>query len=98
MADRQLESPDTGVPPPAEEGWRDFMERFGSFFPDGINSIQDLVDYLERQAEQMASLIQSMPAEMREQIESMMQSLLRDDRLQWDLMQMAGLIEQITGR
>jgi len=81
-----------------EEDFRDFMDRFGSFFPEGINSIEDLVEYLERQAEQMSSLLQSMPAEMREQIESMMQSLLRDDRLQWDLMQMAGLIEQITGR
>src|SRR5438067_601727 len=81
-----------------EEDFRDFMDRFGSFFPDGINSIDELVEYLEKQAEMMASLIQSMPSEMRDQLEEMMQALLRDDRLQWDLMQMGGLIEQITGR
>jgi uncharacterized protein with von Willebrand factor type A (vWA) domain len=81
-----------------EQDFRDFMDKFGQFFPPGIDNIDDLVAYLEQQAEQMASLLKSMPEEMRQQLEAMMQGLLRDDRLQWDLMQMADLIEQITGR
>jgi uncharacterized protein with von Willebrand factor type A (vWA) domain len=81
-----------------EADFREFMDRFGAFFPDGIDSIQDLVDYLEQQAELMSSLMQSLPEEMRDQLQSMMEGLLQDDRLQWDLMQMQGLIEQITGR
>src|SRR5919109_1407151 len=46
----------------------------------------------------MASLLMSMPEEMRRQLQDTMQALLQDDRLQWDLMQMTDLIEQITGR
>jgi uncharacterized protein with von Willebrand factor type A (vWA) domain len=81
-----------------EQDFRDFMDRFGQFFPPEIQSLDDLVEYLERQAEQMASLLMSMPEEMRRQLQDTMEALLRDDRLQWDLMQMADLIEQITGR
>ena len=65
---------------------------------DDIDSIEDLVEYLEQQAAQMASLLASMPEEMRRQLEETMQALLQDDQLQCDLMQMADLIEQITGR
>jgi uncharacterized protein with von Willebrand factor type A (vWA) domain len=78
--------------------FRDFMDRFGAFFPPGIDSIDDLVEHLMRQAELMASLLMSMPREMREQLEATMQALLQDDRLQWDLMQMSALLEQISGR
>jgi uncharacterized protein with von Willebrand factor type A (vWA) domain len=78
--------------------FQNFMERFGDFFPDDIESLEDLVSYLQRQAAQMASLLASMPEEMRQQIEEAMDALLRDDRLRWDLAQMAGLIEQITGQ
>ncbi len=81
-----------------EQDFRDFMDRFGSFFPPEIDSIEALVDYLERQAKQMASLLKSMPEEMRRQLQETMQALLQDDHLQWDLMQMSDLIEQITGR
>lgn len=81
-----------------DEDFQEFMDKWGGFFPDDIDSIDDLVDYLEKQIEKMNSLLQSMPEEMRQQLEETMQALLRDDRLQVDMMQMAGLLEQITGR
>jgi uncharacterized protein with von Willebrand factor type A (vWA) domain len=81
-----------------EQDFSEFMQRFGQFFPDNINSLDDLVDYMEQQAAQMASLLASMPEEMRRQLLDTMQALLQDDELQYDLMQMADLIEQITGR
>jgi uncharacterized protein with von Willebrand factor type A (vWA) domain len=81
-----------------EQDFRDFMNRFGQFFPPGIDNIEDLVQYLEEQAAQMASLLQSMPEDMRNQLMQTMQALLQDDQLQDDIMQMADLIEQITGR
>jgi uncharacterized protein with von Willebrand factor type A (vWA) domain len=74
------------------------MDQFGQMFPPGIDSIEDLVDYLEEQAAQMASLLQSMPDDMRRQLMETMQALLQDDQLQDDIMQMADLVEQITGR
>ncbi|MGE0059853.1 MAG: VWA domain-containing protein [Dehalococcoidia bacterium] len=82
----------------SEADFREFMDRFGSMFPPEIDNIDDLIDYLEKQAAQAASLLKSMPEDMRRQMEETIRALLRDDRLQWDLAQMGGLIEQITGR
>jgi uncharacterized protein with von Willebrand factor type A (vWA) domain len=77
--------------------FQEFMERFGSMFPDGIEDIDDLIRHLQQQAAQMHSLLESMSEDQRRQLQEIMDSLLRDDRLSWDLMQMAGLIEAITG-
>lgn len=81
-----------------EQDFMEFMAEFGHFFPPGINSIEDLVDYLEEQAAQMASMLASMPEDMRRQMLETMQALLQDDEIQDDIMQMADLVEQITGR
>jgi uncharacterized protein with von Willebrand factor type A (vWA) domain len=81
-----------------DQDFQAFMDQFGHFFPPGINSIEDLVDFLEEQAAQMASMLASMPEDMRRQMLETMQALLQDDDLQDDIMQMANLVEQITGR
>jgi uncharacterized protein with von Willebrand factor type A (vWA) domain len=81
-----------------EQDFLQFMAEFGHFFPPDIKSIEDLVEYLEEQAAQMASMLASMPEDMRRQMLETMQALLQDDDLQDDIMQMADLVEQITGR
>ncbi len=81
-----------------EQDFLEFMAEFGHFFPPGINNIEDLVNYLEEQAAQMASMLASMPEDMRREMLETMQALLQDDDLQDDIMQMADLVEQITGR
>jgi uncharacterized protein with von Willebrand factor type A (vWA) domain len=80
------------------QDFQDFMNKFGGFFPDDIEDIDDLIRYLQRQAAQMASLMKSLTDEQRRELEETMNTLLQDDRLRWDLAQMAGLIEQITGQ
>lgn len=80
-----------------DQDFQDFMDRFGGLFPDGIKDLEDLIDHLQRQAAQMQSLMQSLSEEQREQLQDTVDALLRDDRLSWDLAQMAGLIEAITG-
>ena len=80
------------------QDFQEFMNRFGHMFPDDIKDLDDLIDYLQRQAAQMASLMKSLSEKQRQQLQETMEALLRDDRLQWDLAQMAGLIEQITGQ
>src|SRR5262249_17523745 len=82
----------------SEADFQEFMAKWGHMYPDSIQNIEDLVDYLAHQAEQMASLLMSMPEEMRRQIEETMAALMQDENLQYDLMEMADLIEQISGR
>ncbi len=73
----------------------EFMQKWGHFFPPGIENFDQLIDYLEQQMAQMQSLLDSMPEDMRNQLMDMMEALLRDNRLHWDLMQLAANLEQL---
>lgn len=72
-----------------------FMQQYGDAFPDGIQDLDQLMDYLQDQVQQMQSLMRSMAPDQRAQLESLMEGLLRDNRLQIDLMEMAGLMQQL---
>jgi uncharacterized protein with von Willebrand factor type A (vWA) domain len=62
-----------------------FMEQWGQNFPEGINSLEDLMEHMQRQMSAMQALLDSMDPEQRAELERMMEELLRDDRLQLDL-------------
>lgn len=82
---------------PTDADFQRFMERFGDFFPPGISSLDELVRHLHQQAAQMASLLESMPAALRQQLRETLDALLQDDRLRWDMAQLGHLLEQLTG-
>lgn len=70
-----------------------FMARHGRYFPPGIRSVDELVDHLHRQASQMSSLLSGMSPQMRDELQQMMDDLLRDDRLRWDMARLAGNLQ-----
>ena len=72
-----------------------FMARHGQFFPPGIESVDELIDHLHRQASQMASLLAGMSPQMRDELQRMMDDLLRDDRLRWDMTRLAGNLQSL---
>ena len=78
-----------------EPDFQNFMKKHGKYFPPGINNLDELMDYLQRRMAQMQSLMQSMTPEMRKQLQDTMDSLLRDDRLKWELAQMGALLQQL---
>lgn len=67
------------------EAFDRFMERWGQNFPPGINSLEELMEHLQRQMSAMQALLDSMDPEQRAELEAMMEELLRDDRLRMDL-------------
>ena len=73
----------------------DFMSKWGRMFPPGIETFAQLMDYVSRQMARMQSLMNSMPAEMRRQLEDMMAGLLQDNRLSWDLFELATNLERL---
>lgn len=75
-----------------------FMDKHGQFFPPGINSLEELVEHLQRRAAQMQSMLNSMTPEMRDSLQQMMDDLLKDDRLRWDMMQLGANLEQLLPR
>jgi uncharacterized protein with von Willebrand factor type A (vWA) domain len=62
-----------------------FMEQYGDYFPEGINSLEELMEHMQRQMSAVQSLLDSMDPEQRAELERMMDELLRDDRLRLDL-------------
>src|ERR1700687_852118 len=70
-----------------------FMEKFGDMFPPGINSLDELLEHLQRQMAQMQSLLQSMSPEAREELRQMMDSLLQDDSLRLELARLSGFMQ-----
>ena len=67
----------------------DFMRKWGEFFPPGIETFDQLREYMEKQMAQMQTLLNSMSSEQRNELQDMMDALLRDNRLQWDLFELS---------
>ena len=70
----------------------EFLAKHGRFFP-GARTFDDIIDQLARRMAAMQSLMRSMTPEQRAELESMMDALLRDDRLLIDLQQLASNLD-----
>jgi len=69
-----------------------FLARHGPFFP-GARTFDDIIDQLAQRMAAMQSLLRSMTPEQRAELKSMMDALLRDDRLLLDLQQLASNLD-----
>ncbi len=78
-----------------EPDFQAFKQKHGRFFPENINSLDELIEWMQRQRAQMQSLMNSLSPEQRAELEQMMDELLRDDALRWDLAQMAAMLDQL---
>ena len=72
-----------------------FMAQYGRHFP-GAGSLDRLVGELQQQAAHMESLLRSMSPAMRRSLESLMQSVLRDEALREELAQLNELLQTIA--
>jgi len=87
---QMLRDRENGVEPDFDS----FMEKYGDFFGPGINSLDDLLEDLQRRSAQMQAVMDSMPDEQRQQLQDMMDQLIGDDRMQMDLAELAQHIAQ----
>ena len=71
---------------------RQFLARHGRFFP-GAQTFDAIIDQLAQRMAAMQSLMRSLSPEQRAELESMMEALLRDDRLLIDLAQLASNLD-----
>ncbi len=76
----------------AEPDVREFLAKHGGFFP-GARSFDDIIDQLAARMAAMQSLLRSMSPQQRAELESMMDALLRDDRLLVDLAELASNLD-----
>ena len=78
-----------------EPDFQAFKEKHGHFFPPDINSLDELMEHLQKQRAQMQSLLNSLSPEQRQQLQQMMNELMGDDELRDELGQMAGMLDQL---
>jgi uncharacterized protein with von Willebrand factor type A (vWA) domain len=72
-----------------------FMQRYGDMFPPGIETLDQLLEHLQRQMAQMQSLMQSLSPEARDELRRLMDELLADDSLRMELARLGGLMQQL---
>ncbi len=71
-----------------------FLSRYGGLFP-GARTLDDIIDQLAERMAAMQSLMSSLSPEQRRELQDMMDALLQDDRLRWDLAQLAATLDQL---
>jgi uncharacterized protein with von Willebrand factor type A (vWA) domain len=86
-----LEKHATGVD--TTDDFAAFMAAHGRYFPPDLADTDALIAHLHRQASQMASLLNSMSPQMRDELRELMDDLLRDDRLRVDMARLAGNLQ-----
>lgn len=79
-----------------ETDFKEFMQKWGQFFPEDIQNLDQLIEHIQQQMAQMESLLNSMTPEMRRELEDMMEGLFRDNRLQWELAKLGANLERIN--
>ena len=72
----------------------EFLAKHGQFFP-GARTLDDIIEQLAERMAALQSLLRSMSPEQRAELHDAMDALLRDDRLKWDLAQLAATMDQL---
>jgi len=88
--DHLLQERLAGREPDASE----FLAKHGRFFP-GARTLDDVIDQLAERMAAMQSLMRSLTPEQRAELQGLMDAALRDDRLRWDLAQLAATLDAI---
>ncbi len=79
---------------PSQEDVDRFLARHGGFFP-GAETLDDVMDQLADRMAAMQSLLRSLSPEQRAELGDTVDALLRDDRLRWDLAQLAANLDHL---
>lgn len=78
-----------------EPDFDSFMQKYGDYFP-GVNSLDDLVEQMQRSMAAMQAVLDSMTPDQRQQLQDMMDELIGDDRLRVDLAELAMNLEIVS--
>ncbi|MEX0663400.1 MAG: VWA domain-containing protein [Acidimicrobiia bacterium] len=77
-----------------EPDFKGFMERYGDFFPDNPQTLDELLEQMAQSMAQMQQLLNSMTPEQRAQLQGLAESLMEDMDLRWQVDQLARNLQQ----
>ncbi len=86
-----------GSSPDARSNFDRFMQKYGPSLDLGKPStVEELADLLQRRKAQMDMLLRSLPTELREQLESVIRSVLQDDGLHQEMARLSQLLQRMS--
>jgi uncharacterized protein with von Willebrand factor type A (vWA) domain len=71
-----------------DPGFEEFMERFGDFFPENPESLDELLEAMAQRMAAMQAILNTMTPEQRAQLQQLMDELLEDMDLRWQMDQL----------
>ena len=78
-----------------DPGFEEFMEKFGDFFPENPQNVDELLEQMARRMAAMQAMMNSMTPEQRAQLQQLSDQLLEDMDLQWQMQQLSGNLQQM---
>ncbi|MBQ90650.1 MAG: hypothetical protein CL441_04380 [Acidimicrobiaceae bacterium] len=72
-----------------------FMERYGDFFPEDPQTLDELLEVIARRMAAMQQMLNSMTPEQRAQLQELSEQLLGDMDLQWQFDQLGGHLRDL---
>ena len=72
-----------------------FMERFGDFFPENPQTLDELLEVMARRMAAMQQMLNSMTPEQRQQLQQLSEQLLEDMDLRWQAEQLGQNLQQM---
>ena len=77
-----------------QEDFDNFMQRFGDFFPENPQNLDELLEIMAQRMAAMQAMLNSMTPEQRAQLQGLSQQLLKDMDLRWQMEQLAQNLQQ----
>jgi len=82
---QMIERRNNGEDPEFEQ----FMEKFGDFFPENPQSLDELLEIMAQRMQAMQAMMNSMSPEQRAQLQQLSDQLMEDMDLQWQMQQLS---------
>jgi uncharacterized protein with von Willebrand factor type A (vWA) domain len=73
----------------------DFMERYGDFFPENPENLDQLLELMAQRMAAMQAMLNSMTPEQRAQLQGLSEQLLEDMDLRWQMDQLGSHLQQL---
>src|SRR5678816_3272581 len=71
-----------------QQAFEEFMQRFGDFFPENPQTLDELLEVMAERMAAMQSMLNSMTPEQRAQLQGLAEQLLGDMDLRWQVDQL----------
>jgi uncharacterized protein with von Willebrand factor type A (vWA) domain len=77
-----------------DQQFKEFMEKFGDFFPDNPETLDELLEQIAQQMAAAQQMLNSMTPEQRAQMQALSDQLLEDMDLRWQIDQLGKNLQQ----